>query len=80
MKRLNPGSVVLGLLVVFARLLDKYTAFLNSVKTIAPGRMAAGRFQKKPGFMRLCALKRVGGPLKHRLEFGCFGYDFRGQI
>lgn len=80
MRRLNPWSFVLGLLVVFAGLLDKYTAFQKSVKTVAPGRMVAGRFQKKPGFMRVCALKRVDGPLKQRLEFGCFGYDFRGQI
>ena len=80
MRRPNPWSVVLGLLMVFAGMLWKYTAFKESVKTIEPGRMVAGRFQKKPGFMRLCALKRVDGPLKHRLEFGCFGYDFQGQI
>ena len=80
MRRLNPWSVVLGLLVVFAGLLDKYTAFPKSVKTVAPGRMVSGRFQKEPGFMRVCALKLVAGPLKQRLEFGCFGYDFRDQI
>jgi hypothetical protein len=67
-------------MLVFAGLLDKYTAFRKSVKTVDPGRMVAGRFQKKPVFMRVCALKLVDGPLKQRLEFGCFGYDFRGQI
>jgi hypothetical protein len=66
--------------MVFAGLLWKYTAFQKSVKTTLPSRMVAERSRKKPGFMRVCALKRVDGPLKQRLEFGCFGYDFRGQI
>jgi uncharacterized protein YktA (UPF0223 family) len=66
--------------MVLAQLLDKYTAFQKSVKTVAPGRMVAGRFQKEPGFMRVCALKLVDGPLKQRLEFRCFSYDFGGQI
>jgi len=40
----------------FAGLLDKYTAFWKSVKTVMASRMDAGQQRKKPGFMRLCAL------------------------
>jgi hypothetical protein len=42
--------------MIFAGLLDKYTAFWKSVKTVTAGRMVAGQLRKKPGFMRLCAL------------------------
>ena len=64
----------------FAGLLDKYTAFAEFVKTAVVCRIVAGQSLKNPGFMRLCALKRAGVPLKHQLEIGGFGYDFRGQI
>ena len=80
MRRLNPWSFVLGLLWVFAGLLDKYTAFQKSVKTVAPGRMVAGRSRKKLEFVRFCAELSVSVPLKHAREFVCSGYDFLDQI
>jgi hypothetical protein len=40
----------------FAELLDKYTVFWKSVKTVTASRMVTGQLRKKPGFMRLCAL------------------------
>jgi hypothetical protein len=80
MRRLSPWSFVLGLLVVFVGMLWKYTAFKESVKTIEPGRMVAGRSRKKLEFVRFCAELSVSVPLKHAREFVCSGYDFLNQI